>query len=194
MALYIASMSKNKPTLDSQAYITLAYLTTVAVGMMFDYKYYSNFSINIFEYADILDFLLAPVKNIQLTLFAFGSFALVWIFFWFDKIWQDKWPKTYKTFNFGISKERMERYRPFIFGFSMIAYLILASTFYGERMYKVYQEAPETIEVVFQSDQRAIQGHLIGKNSDYIFLETEDKVIKAIPVSSDVQEIIIHRP
>lgn len=187
-------MSNNRPTLDSQAYITLAYLTTVAVGMMFDYKYYSNFSINIFEYADVLDFLLAPVKNIQLTVFAFGSFAAVWIFFWLDKLWQSRWPNTYKRFNFGFSVETLNKHRPFIFVFSMVAYLALSSTFYGERMFEEYRESPEEIEIVYESNQRVIKGSLIGKNSDYVFLEDKDGVIKAIPVSSDVQEIIIHRP
>lgn len=186
-------MNNKRPFLDSQAYITLGYLTIVVIGMMFDYKYYSHFAINIFEYADILDFLLAPVKNLELILFAVGSLTLVLIFFQLDKLWQNRWPKTYKRFNFGMSIEALKKYRPYIIVFSALAYLNLASEFYGRRMFERFERSPKEIEVVFESDQRVLKGQLIGKNTDYILMKTDDEVVKAIPVSSDVQEIIIHR-
>ena len=186
-------MSK-KPILDSQAYITLGYLTIVIIGMMFDFDYYKRFGINIFEYADVLDFLLAPVKSVQLMIFAFATFLIVWAFFILDKRWQKKWPKSHQRFNFGMTKEFSAKYRPLMFGATLVLYFFAASTIYGEKMYEAYQENSEKIEVVFESDQRVIKGKLIGKNTDYIFLETADKNIKAIPVSSDVQEIIIKKP
>lgn len=186
-------MSDKKPFLDSQAYITLGYLTIVVIGMMFDYEYYSHFDINIFEYSDILDFLLAPVKNLELILFAVASLILVVIFFRLDKLWQDQWPKTYKRFNMGMSIEALKRYRPYIIVFSSFAYLSLAATIYGERMYKRFEMSPKKIEVIFESDQRVLSGKLIGKNKDYILMQSDDKAVKAIPISSDVQEIIIHR-
>lgn len=186
-------MSDKKPFLDSQAYITLGYLTIVVIGMMFDYKYYSHFAINIFEYADILDFLLAPVKNLELILFAAGSLIAVLIFFRLDRLWQTKWPKTYKRFNFGMSIEAFQKYRPYILVFSAFAYLNLASEFYGDRMFKRFENSPKQVEVLFESDQRLLKGKLIGKNADYILMQTDDDAVKAIPVSSDIQEIIIHR-
>lgn len=186
-------MSDKKPFLDSQAYITLGYLTIVVIGMMFDYKYYSHFDINIFEYADILDFLLAPVKNLELILFAAASLVVVLIFFRIDRIWQERWPKTYRRFNFGMSIEVMKKYRPFIFAFALFAYLSLAADFYGDRMFKRFQDSSKEIEIIFESDQRVLIGKLIGKNADYIIMQTDDLAVKAIPVSSDVQEIIIHR-
>jgi len=186
-------MSK-KPLLDSQAYITLGYLTVVIIGMMFDFDYYKRFGINIFEYADVLDFLLAPVKNVQLMLFAFATFIVVWIFFLLDNLWQRKWPNAHKRFNFGMTKEFSMKYRPYMFGITLILYFYLASGVYGEKMYNDYQAEAKIIEVIFESDQRVIIGKLIGKNTDYIFLEGADQAIKAIPVASDVQEIVIKRP
>lgn len=186
-------MSEKKPFLDSQTYITLGYLTIVLIGMMFDYKYYNHFDINIFEYADILDFLLAPVKNFELILFAAASLIAVLIFFQIDKLWQDRWPKSYKRFNFGMSTNALKKYRPYIIVLSALAYLNLASEFYGDRMFKRFEEAPKEIEIVFQSDERVLKGKLIGKNADYVIMQTDDQAVKAIPVSSDVQEIIIHR-
>lgn len=184
----------NRPNLDSQAYITIGYLTIVIIGMMFDYHYYQKFNINIFEYADVLDFLLAPVKSVQLMLFALGTFAFVWIWFRVDKRWSERNPQSYKKFNFGMSAGFAIKYRPFIFVFVSVAYFFFASVLYGNRMFENFQKEADLIEVVYESDQRVIKGKLIGKNTDYIFLETREKVIKAIPVNSDVQEIIISRP
>ena len=183
-----------RPILDSQAYITLGYLTVVIIGMMFDYDYYKRFNINIFEYADVLDFLLAPVKSITLMLFAFTTVIVVLIFFRLDKLWLAKFPKTYKRFNFGMDKAASDKYRPYLFTFALFAYFLLASGVYGKKMYNEFQGETDLIEVIFESDQRVIKGKLIGKNTDYIFLETITKVIKAIPVASDVQEIIISKP
>ena len=105
-----------------------------------------------------------------------------------------KYPKTYKRFNFGMGVNSASKYRPFMIGVSIIGYLYIASIFYGERMYNNYQEEAEDIEIVYESNQRVIKGKLIGKNTDYIFLEKSDKSVTAIPVNSDVQEIVISRP
>jgi len=92
-----------------------------------------------------------------------------------------------------MSKEFTRKYKPYMFTFTLVLYFYIASDFYGEKMYEDYQAGDESIEVVFESDQRVIKGKLIGKNSDYIFLESSTAMIMAIPVSSDVQEIIIKR-
>ena len=184
----------NRPKLDSQTYVTLGYLLIVIIGMMFDFDYYNRFGINIFEYADILDFLLAPVKNIQLMIFAIGSGMIVTLIFQMDKYWQERNPKTYEKYNLGMTNEFIKKYRPILFLVSLVGYFYMASIFYGERMYNKYQEGSESIEVIFESDQRVLQGKLIGKNTDYIFIENKDKSVRAIPVASDIQEIVISRP
>ena len=180
-----------KPRIDLQSYITLGYLCIVIVGMMFDFNYYNKFSINIFEYSDILDFLLAPVKNSLLIIFAAATVVVVLIFFKLDKIWMEKRPKSYKRFNFGMSTNWNQRYRPFMVGFSLLAYMWLASSYYGDMTYDRFSESPKRIELTFDSGGKTISGNLIGKNSDYVFLMAADSTVKAIPVSSDVQEIVI---
>lgn len=184
-------MAERKFKPDTQAYITLAYLATVAVGMMFDYQYYNHFDINIFEYSDILDFLLAPVKNYELIIFVLATLLILWLFFQLDKTWQNKSPKSYKRFNFGMTKDNAHRYRPFYLGFALITYLFLASVFYGERTLARFQDNPEQIKLTFESGGKSIEGQFIGKNKDYVFLMSADSTIKAVPVSSDVQEIIL---
>jgi len=83
-------MGKKKLKFDFQGYTTIGYLSIVVMGMMFEYQYYLNFGINIFEYSDILDFLLAPAKNLEVILFAFASSLFVFLLFKFDGLWQKK--------------------------------------------------------------------------------------------------------
>ena len=189
---YISSImpEDTKPKIDIQTYFSLAYLLIVIVGMLFDYSYYDKFSINIFEYADILDFLLAPAKNSMLIFFAIGSILVVLIFFRLDKLWMEKWPNSYSKFNLGMSPAWSKRYRPFMIGISLLAYLWLASVYYGDRAYRLFEEKPTTVELTFDSG-KVLKGDLIGKNSDYIFLLTEDNSVRALPVASEVQEIIL---
>lgn len=182
-------MGKKKIKFDFQGYITMAYLLIVVIGMMFDYQYYDLFEINIFEYSDILDFLLAPVKNLELIAFALASLFLVWIYIKIDVIWKKKRPKSYKRFNFGADK-----YREVFYVFAIISYLFLGSTLYAKRQLSKFNSSPKSIELMFESGDKKLIGNLIGKNSDYIFLQTADSTIKAIPILTDVQEIIISKP
>ena len=182
-------MGKKKLKFDFQGYTTIGYFSIVVVGMMFDYQYYTNFGINIFEYSDILDFLLAPAKNLEVILFAFASALFVYLLFKIDSIWQKKRPKSYKRFNFNMGK-----YRPYFIGIYLLLYLFFSSTFYAKRQFSKFIESPKSIELIFESGEKRVIGDLIGKNSDYIFLQTADSTVKAIPILTDVQEIIIGKP
>lgn len=88
----------------------------------------------------------------------------------------------------------MGKYRPFFIGLYLILYLFLSSRLYATRQYSKFIESPESIELVFESGEKRVIGDLIGKNSDYIFLQTADSTVKAIPILTDVQEIIIGKP
>jgi len=48
---------------ELQTVITISYLFTVGIGMLFKYHKYDEFGINIFEYADVFDFLIAPFSD-----------------------------------------------------------------------------------------------------------------------------------
>jgi len=91
--------------------------------------------------------------------------------------------------NFG-----MERYRPILLIIGFVIFLNGASKIYAGMQFSAFKEAPKTIELIFESGEKKLTGNIIGKNSDYIFLQTMDKSIKAIPIQTDVQEIIISKP
>lgn len=186
-------MSKLLSKLDLQGYITLSYLGAVAVGMMFDYQYYNHFAIDIFEYSDILDFLLTPARNLEVILFVIGTIIIVWFLFRIDKAWEDKYPNSYRKFNFPGWQKSLKNYRSSFQLFSVVLYLFIGSQVYGERKFDRFETNPTPVSLTFESGSKSISGSLIGKNKDYLFLQTPDSTIKAIPINADVQEIILSK-
>ncbi len=182
------TVSKLLSKLDLQGYITLSYLGGVAVGMMFDYQYYNHFAINIFEYSDILDFLLTPARNLEVILFVAATLTVLWLVFKFDKWWEVKFPKTYKFF---VYLPWQKKTKPYLVVVSVVLYLFLAADIYGSKKYERFTSSPTPISLTFEGGSKTLEGDLIGKNKDYLFLQTQDSLIRAIPVNADVQEIII---
>lgn len=184
-------MLKLPKNLDFQGYLTLSYLGTVAVGMMFDHHYYANFAIDIFEYSDILDFLLTPARNLEVVLFVVATLGIVYLLFRLDNIWEDRFPKSYKLLNFSKWQKKS---KPLLYSVSVVLYLLIAASLYGEQKYERFLNDPTPVSLTFEGGNRTVSGNLIGKNKDYLFLQTPDSTIKAIPINADVQEIVIAQP
>ncbi|MEA4809748.1 MAG: hypothetical protein VB136_10935, partial [Macellibacteroides fermentans] len=59
-----------KPSFNKALYRTISnelrvgslvfYILAIGIGMLFNYTKYNNFDINIFQYSDVLDFLIIP--------------------------------------------------------------------------------------------------------------------------------------
>lgn len=60
--------------------MTVLYLLMVGLGMLFNYQKYSEFGINIFEYADIFDFLIAPFEDVRIVYFSVIFLLIPFIF------------------------------------------------------------------------------------------------------------------
>ena len=80
--------------------ISFLYLIMIGVGMLFNHAKYREFDINIFQYVDILDFLVVPFEDASIFLFVIGSTLLTFLFFRFDVLWRKKWPKSYSKAQF----------------------------------------------------------------------------------------------
>lgn len=61
---------------ELQSVLTIIYLFAVGIGMLFEAEKFSEFGINIFEYADVFDFLTAPFSDAKILLYALGVFLL----------------------------------------------------------------------------------------------------------------------
>lgn len=174
---------------EIQTVITISYILIVGIGMLFTFQKYSEFGINIFEYADIFDFLIAPFSDFRILLFSTITLVLVFLFFKFDAFYQRKFPKSYSKVNFGWDKKswfNLYRYSMFIFLF--ILYLYQSADIYGKfTKEKINEKTPTRLKF---SDNEIINGIVIGKTKDILFL-LQDKKVKAIPINSAVKEFRI---
>jgi hypothetical protein len=166
---------------EIQTIITLLYLLAVGIGMLFNHQKYSEFDINIFEYSDVFDFLIAPFADFNIFLFALASSTVMFLLLRIDIFWKKKFPKSYSAAIFSLD-------RNITFAIGFILYLYISADFYG-RFTKNEIENKEPITIRFE-DNEVKSGKLIGKTKDILFLLKNDGV-EAIPITSVVKEIKI---
>ncbi|MEP3371686.1 MAG: hypothetical protein ABJO28_00050 [Maribacter dokdonensis] len=173
---------------EIQTVITVSYIIAVGIGMLFNYQKYSEFGINIFNYSDVFDFLIAPFSDFYILFFATASILIVSILIKLDTLWKNKRPKSYSRFNFGSKKSWYKTYRIILFSITFDIYLYMAADFYGRYAKdKIMRQNDISIRL---EDNEIKSGKLIGKTKDMIFLLNNENVY-AIPVTSLVKEIII---
>ena len=174
---------------EIQTIITVSYVLSVGIGMLFNFKKFSEFGINIFDYADVFDFLIAPFSDFRILLFTIISLTLSYILFRLDLVWERKFPKSYSKQSFGLDKNKWyNSFRYFCFAILFILYLYIAANKYGQiTKEEILKQSSITIRF---SDNEIKKGKMIGKTKDVIFLLTGKKV-EAILITSSVKEFEI---
>jgi hypothetical protein len=178
---------KNQSLSKIQGIAPLAYATMVAIGMLFEYHRYKVFGINIFQYADIFDFLIAPFKDFNiigaLLLIAF-SLSLGHML---DRLMK-RWPKFYYIANFGLTKKSWyNNYLRASFTLIFISLLFFASDRLAESNYKQVVSNKNEVEIMY-ADNEIINGNLIGKTKEVVFLFKNESVT-VIPSTSFIKKI-----
>ena len=173
---------------ETQSVITILYILAVGVGMLFNYQKYSEFGINVFDYAGVFEFLVAPFADFQILLFTIISFLLAYLVYRLDIFWSLNHPKSYDIMSFGWKKFWNGKLRTGSYIFLMILYLYLAADYYGKLTRATILEQPDT-HLTYQDDS-VISGKVIGITSDILFLYQDEKV-KAIPMTALVKEFEI---
>ncbi len=174
---------------EIQAVVTISYILIVGIGMLFTYQKYSKFKINIFDYADVFDFLIAPFSDFKILLFSILTIILVFVLLKLDAFFQRKFPENYSKINFGWDKRNwFNLYRNSLIITIFILYLYVSADAYGKlTMKQIKKKSPISLTY---SDNKNINGILIGKTKDILFLLEGEKV-KAIPINSLVKEFEI---
>ena len=154
---------------EIQTVITVSYILAVGIGMLFNFKKFSEFGINIFDYADVFDFLIAPFSDFLILLFTIITLTFIYLFFRLDLIWMKKFPKLYSIMNVGMDKKKWSTsFRYIFFAFIFLCYLYLSAEKYGEiSKEKIMNRS--SIKLRF-SDNEIKKGKMIGKTKDVIFL------------------------
>ncbi len=175
---------------ELQTIISVSYIIAVGIGMMFLYKKYHNFEINIFDYADILDFLIAPFSDLKILVFSLSSIIFGMFIIRIDVYWKKNFPDSYSKMNFGLNKKKwFDTVRYIVYAITLLGYVHYAADIYGTETKEKIETQGKKIEIKF-NDAEIKQGVLIGKTTDYIFLKTSENIV-AIPIEATVKEIII---
>jgi hypothetical protein len=174
---------------EFQTVISVFYLVLVGIGMIFTFYKYSEFGINIFQYADAFDFLIAPFQDIFIIVFALLSTLIPYVLWRYDSYLKNNKPEIYSKYNFGLEKKSwFNALRVILYTSLFIYYLSIAGSKYGTYFKNKIQDQ-SSLSVLLQ-DENVEQGKLIGKTKDIIFLLVDKKVI-AIPINSSVTKIEI---
>jgi len=174
---------------EIQIIISISYIFAVGIGMLFKFQKFSEFVINIFDYADIFDFLIAPFSDFKILFFTIISLIISYSLFKFDLLWKKKYPKTYSKVNFGWDKKIWyNQFRYISFSIMFIWYLYISADYYGRITMESIKQQP-AISVRFDNNE-VEKGIMIGKTKEIIFLLKEERVI-AVPITSLVKDFEI---
>lgn len=175
---------------DFQIIISISYLLLVAVGMFFTHKKYAVFGIDIFEYADVFDFLIAPFSDVKILWFTALTLLLIFIVILLDVFWKSKSPVSYSKMYLKIDKKSW--FKTFRFGSFLLLlffYLNISANIYGESSKKeILTKSPVAIKY---TDNTILKGIIIGKTKEVLFV-LEDQTVKVIPITSTVKEFGVH--
>ncbi len=173
---------------EAQTIISVFYLFMVGIGMLFEFQKYRVFNINIFLYADIFDFLIAPFRDYRIFLFVFTTALVVFILYKVDSVTVSKFPKAYLILNFGLVKKGwFKTYRYGSFVFLLLAYIVLSSILLAKINKENTLKNPHLVKITF-SDNEIVTGTLIGKTKDAIFLFSNNKV-KILPSTALIKTV-----
>ncbi|AQX06438.1 hypothetical protein ATB99_09030 [Elizabethkingia meningoseptica] len=173
----------NRILKDFQVILSIAYLLAVGVGMLFNYHKYDRFNINIFDYADITDFLIAPFADYRIFLFTLISIIILGSIYRLDVYIRKNQPKIHEIISL---KEYTNLFSSTTFNSLSILliipfYIWLAAGVYGKFAKKnILNDAPISF---YYSDNTEEQAQMIGKTKTVLFLLKNDEV-KVVPISS----------
>jgi hypothetical protein len=129
----IAEIARAHPTL----LITLAYLTLTAVGLVYDAWLYMYFRINIIEYSETSDFLLAAVRTPLVIILSILPVLILWALTSLRRRARrafpryDKWSKRYQGTLWDMDSPRARGPIGFVF---VVVYAILFTQLYALRV------------------------------------------------------------
>jgi hypothetical protein len=162
--------------------LTFGYITLIVIGMFFDYFYYVAFKINVIQFAELDDLLLAPIQDIRVLLTVFLFCLIAYIIIEWDIWWRKKYPESYvKWSKWGglkdpFSEKSLRRaYSGFVTIF--ILYIILGSISYGSiKAKKVKKGQVDKIHLTMKdmpTDSVSNQHKplfFIGKTKSFVFV------------------------
>ena len=172
---------------DLQTFSSVTYLLMVITGMLFKNFKYQEFGINIFNYADIFDFLIAPFEDIRIMVFTIVAMIIPTFIMFIDDL-AVKYPEKYGKIGlmWKRGKPMSNRAKNVLFITFYLMFIVIASKIYGQYNYGKAQSLPQV--TLHFTDNKVMQGQLLGKTKEVLFIIDQQNV-KVIPFTVSVQRM-----
>jgi hypothetical protein len=188
----LSSLWANHPGL----LITLAYLVITIIGLVYDASLYARFRINIAEYAETSDFLLAAARAPLIIVLSLLPVPLLIIVARFDR-WARRRFRWYGSFS--RRSEQMiggERRASLVTGgFFVTVYAVFFTTLYAERVaddIKAGRGRRVQVELVDATSAPTQQPILLGTTAKFVFLYYVEARRTHVVPAENVLRIIVN--
>jgi len=181
---------------EPQSLLPIGYVALVLIGMINETIHYWQFGINIFEYSEVFDFLIAPFKKIEYIFILLFTFLIAILAFSFDRFLQKNYSKFHNTINLGIAnKSWFKTYRQTSLFLTFLILFVVYSLKNSSRI-KSKLIAKETTDLIVEfnaSNQETLSAKKIGANKNYLFLLDHKANIHIIPTAGAIKQIVLEK-
>ena len=179
-------MAREHPTLV----LTLVYLALTFVGMIHDLWFYFYFRINILDFSETSDFLLAAIRNPLVIILSMLPLAILVGFQRMRDVASRKsaWYSSHRT-KYANTRWNSVAIRALVYGWFVVVYAILFTQFYAEREANRIKDGKGKRVSLLRNDGIASdeQPILLGTTGKFIFLYFPSrKATEIVPVESTV--------
>ena len=189
--------------------ITLAYLAISFLGLLFSWSLFGEFDVNVFNFTEVSDFLLAALREPMTFVMAGSALLVTWILGWLGRLEVKHWTTKNPTSRFGKfysrSSKAINRHpiTPIII-FLLYSYFFIS--LYGNwKAERIKAGEGQVIRVQLTEPVVAnsgdgqtggnviIKGILLGSTNKYLFLyDPDSKITSAMPEENIVRVLIDH--
>ena len=188
--------------------VTLIYLVISLIGLMFSWALFSEFNVNIFNFTEVSDFLLAALREPMTFVMAGSALLVTWIIDWLTmheaRYWNIKSPKS-KIAKAYVKSQKLGRH-PIARVFIFVLYSYLFISIYGSWKAKeikagkgqvirvqLTEPVPDSRGENQSGNGVVIEGTLLGSTNKYLFLyDPESRITSAMPEENIVRVLIDH--
>jgi hypothetical protein len=181
--------------------LTFGYIMLIAIGLFFDFSYYYALKINVIQFVELDDLLLAPIQDVWVLITVFAFCLFVYGIIEWDIWWRKKNPESYLKWNTWSGNkdpfsEKAMRRRSFLFPLMFIFYIVLGANTYGvlkaKRLKKGQADKVHLTIKDMPKDSLANKNEpvfFIGKTKSFVFVYDTAKKQTSIINIGEIQKI-----
>ena len=165
---------------EPQVLLSLLYITAISIGMIFNYAKFKVFGINIFDYADLTDFILFPFSDLKVLVLTLVVAIICLLLFYLDLKLRDIFPN---IFNQKIISKKQHKIGSILLSIVLfIAFIFIISEKYSKNF---YANILLSDNITIYTKTQEFTGKYVGKTNDVIFIY-QDKKLKIFPITSTI--------